>query len=348
MPKQKTITDRSKKTEILEAYQEIQKELEALKKAPVAGPPGKEVRPVSEKKAALERERVVKPRMEPEVAAFRPDTLIQGISTLKITIANALGELEGRLVEESRTLEAIRKEIHEGKGMLKEVYDIELEAESLTDLRKKQEEERAGFQREIEEARSQWEREKRAREERVKDEEEAIRRMRERDSEEYQYQSKLKGQRNADGLEAELARKRADFEGKVQERDKAIRDREAALKAQEEETVRLRKEVDQFPKVLESKIKEAEKEAVRATEERFKVEKLMLEKEAERMKELQELTVKGLQERIAELNRRIQGLERDLKEAQAQTHAVATRAVEAIARLPFKSVRAEVKEGEGE
>jgi DNA repair exonuclease SbcCD ATPase subunit len=340
MPKQQTITERSRKADILKAYEGLKMELEELKKGPE--PVETTVRAeTAHKVGGGEKAAVVPEEVE---AGYAPEGLIRGISSLKITIANALGDLESRLVEEAKRLESIRKEIREGKKMLKEVYDIELEAESLAELKRKQEDEKARFEKEMEEARARWEHEKKAREERLKEEEAEIRRKQQWEKDEYEYQLKVRKQRDTDTLEAELKKRQVAFEEDLRGKEKGILEREAAVKEREEELARLQKEVEQFPKTLETRVREAEKEAVRATEERFKMEKYKADREMARLKEISELTAKGLQEKIKEQSARLQNIEQDLKEAQAQTHQVATRAVEAVARIPFKMSRVEERE----
>ena len=161
MPAKKTITERSRKADILEAYEELKEKLEGLKKEPSRADVSERAELEPGRKARLEDE----PAIEPEQveAAYGPEGLIRGISSLKVTVANALGELENRLVEESRKLESIRKEITEGRGMLKEAYEIELDAETLTGLTSRQEEEKARLRKEMDETRLEWEHEKKAR-----------------------------------------------------------------------------------------------------------------------------------------------------------------------------------------
>ncbi len=345
MAAKKTISDRSKKAEILEAYEELKEELKELKKAPKPETPsGEKQKPQQREEARAGRRPVVVPEYDAEV--LTPEGLIQGISSLKVTIANALAELESRLVDESKKLQSIRKEIGEGKEMLQQIYDIELEAETLADLRNRQEEEKERFERGKLDTLEQWERDKKVREEQLKEEEEAIRRKREREKDEYEYQMKIRKQRDSYELETELEKKRTGFEESMKEREQAIREREAAVKMQEEELKQMRKDVEQFPKVLEGRVKEAEKEATKATEERFRMEKLSLEREMANLKEVNEITVRSLQERIQDQVARIKNLERDLKEAQAQTHTVATKAVEAVARIPYKPERVEKRDAE--
>ena len=343
MPKRQTITERSRKVDILEAYEQLKKELEALKQGPAGA--GERVEPESVKKTTSDQKVAIEAK-EVE-AAYAPEGLIRGISSLKVTISSALGELEDRLVEESRKLESIRKEFGEGRRLLEEGYGSELEAECGAELGGRQAAAGDRWEKEMAEARAEWEREEKARDERLKKEEAEIRRKREWEQDEYEYLSKVKKQRDEETLEAELARKRAEFEEKMREKEQVVVERGTAIKEREEELVRLKREVEQFPKTIEAKIKEAEKEATRATEERFKMEKFTTEREMARLKELNELTVKGLQEKIKEQSIRIQNLDRDLKEAQSQTHQVATRAVEAVARIPFKPVRVEEREEEG-
>ena len=137
--------------------------------------------------------------------------------------------------------------------MLQEIYDIGLEGESLADLRRRQEEEKARFDLEKADARALWEREKKAREERLKAEDAEIGRKREWERDEYDYQVKVRKQRDADALAAELGAKRAGFEGEIRGRQRAVAEREAAVRGGEAGRTRRgiarfrRKDADTYP-----------------------------------------------------------------------------------------------------
>jgi hypothetical protein len=77
--KKKTVSDRSKKAEILEAYEELKEELKELRKTPKPEPrAGSRPQPPDEAEAVTPKRTAVLP--EQEEAVFTPEGLIKGIS----------------------------------------------------------------------------------------------------------------------------------------------------------------------------------------------------------------------------------------------------------------------------
>ena len=87
-------------------------------------------------------------------------------------------------------------------------------------------------------------------------------------------------------------------------------------------------------------MKEGEKRAVKATEERLKMDKLLLEKDMEREREVFKNTISSLQDKVKEQDIRIKNLERDLKEYIGQSQNIASKAIEGIARTrsPYQEI----------
>jgi len=323
MKKKDIVSEKSTKAEILDAYQNLKKELDDFEKGP-----------------KLEKTR----RVEPEDVTYTSDYLMNEITSLKIAVSTTIGDLESKLVEESDKLEEIKSAIREGIRRLKELHDIELEADSLSNLRTTQEDEKFSFEKEMEETKALWVKEKKEHDEYIKERDAALKRERQREEEEYNYQKKIRERKDLDALNEELATRKAAFEKEMEEREQKILEREHILGEREDELAKLKKEVEQFPQILDSKVKTAREEAIRMTEEQHKLDRIMLEKEMERTKGLHELTVKINQEKIRDQELRLKNLEKDLKEAQSQTHIVATKAVEGIAGIHMKSVKPEGKE----
>ncbi len=141
-----------------------------------------------------------------------------------------------------------------------------------------------------------------------------MKREREREEEEYEYNKKVKRQRE----EQEFLK-------------------EETLSAMEDELSTLREQVTQFPGLLAEKTTEAEKKAVAASEERMKVEKIILEKDMEKEREIYKLTLKTLEDKAKDQEARIKALEKDLKDLMAQNQSVASKAIEGIAGMKATS-----------
>lgn len=167
----------------------------------------------------------------------------------------------------------------------------------------------------------------------VKERDMAIKKEREREEEQYQYDVKLKRQREKEEFLKELNDMRKEFEEEKKRIEEELKAKESALDLKFQEFENLKKQVDSFPQILEKEIKIAEQKTKQAAEEKMRVEKLILEKDMEKEREIYKLTLNTLQDKVKEQEARIKSLEKNLKEIISQTQAVASKAIEGIARI---------------
>ncbi|MEQ8225922.1 MAG: hypothetical protein ABRQ37_26655, partial [Candidatus Eremiobacterota bacterium] len=261
------ISEKSTKAEILAAYKKIVQE---------AANPEKEEK--GEKKPSQAKQK--------EYETCDRDTIIMGVSTLKINIGKYLAELETQLIEKSDKLTGIIKSIEDAQKKLKEIHDIEVAADTLVNLLKYQDDNKNLFIQEMTDARLKWEKEQKEHELQVKERDSAVKKERERESEEYKYHTELTRKKQKNALEEEMAMARKAFEEKVKTKEEEIAGREENIHIKEAEFEELTKKAEKFAEVLDKEVKEGEKRAVKATEERLKMDKLLLEKDMEREREV--------------------------------------------------------------
>ncbi len=309
------ITERSRKDEILAAYRKLQREMDESPKVPLAP----KAEPAAAKKPA--------DSTEPPT----PGVIVRDLATLKVGIGQYLSDLERGLIEESGKLRVIKEASVLEEGRLEELHGIDTAAGTLAELRERQAAEKRDFEAELAEARVGLKEEREEAEAELRELHEEDKRRRGREEEEYTYETKQKRQRNEDAFQAEMERRKREFEEEIKARETEVTGREEAVENLETELARLRKEVESFPAALQKEIEAAEKRATKAAEEGLWTEKLVLEKDIEREREVHKLTVQGLQERVKEQEARINVLNADLKEAMAQSQAVASRAIDSIA-----------------
>lgn len=316
------ISEKSTKAEILAAYKKIVQE---------AANPEKEDK--GEKKPSPVKQ--IK-----EYETCDRDAIIMGVSTLKINIGKYLAELETQLIEKSDNLTGIIKSIEEAKKKLKEIHDIEVAADTLVNLLTYQDENKNHFLKEMTDARLKWEKEQKEHELQVKERDAMVKKERDREAEEYKYHTDLTRKKEKNAFEEEMARARKTFEEKVKIKEEDMSEREENIHTKEAEFQELRKKAEHFAEVLDKEVKEGEKRAVKATEERLKMEKLLLEKDMEREREVFKNTISSLQEKVKEQDIRIKNLERDLKEYIGQSQTIASKAIEGIARTrnPYQEI----------
>ena len=231
---------------------------------------------------------------------YSVDTIISDLSALKVNIAKGLADLETGLLGKAKVLEELDAKIDSRLEMLKRVHKIETEAGKLEELIRTQEEKSRAFEAKTAEERARWEEERAA-----------VKKDREREEEEYEYNRKMKRQRE----------------------EQEFQKRKETFASMESELTSLREQVSGFPELLAEKITEAEKKAVSAVEERMKIEKIILEKDMEKERDIYKLTLKTLEDKAKEQEARIKTLEKDLKDLLAQSQSVASKAIEGIAGL---------------
>jgi chromosome segregation ATPase len=240
------------KKELLDAYEEAKKCFENLSKD------------------LLDAEKARK-RMEKQLATATADAQaaqdpVARLHELRGAISRELGELAQSFENEIETYRKIQTAIETKQAELNTIYEVETAASDLAALidakriKKVQFEQeitarKAAFESEIEEQRTQWQREKADHDRQVKEQTEAIKVQRQREKEEYEYtfarekaQSKNALEDELQTLEKEITSKRNSFENDIQQRTAALDAREEAITNRENEMAKLQKEVEGFPK----------------------------------------------------------------------------------------------------
>jgi len=182
--------------------------------------------------------------------------------------------------------------------------------------------------RQIAEARAAWKAEAGQTERDRREQEEALKKQRQREAEDYEYRK---------ALERKKAQDKYDEDQRLLERTNAERQealtkqwqqREATLKAQEDDVARLRAEVAEFPARLAREIETAAAEARRQVESGFERQMLILKKGAEAETRMAELRVKALEQSLTAAAAQIAALEKQLAEAKQQVQDIAVRAID--------------------
>jgi hypothetical protein len=154
---------------------------------------------------------------------------------------------------------------------LKEIYEIQRSASTLTALIDSHERQRAQLesdlsatkerlQHEIELTRAHWEQEKKQRDAEARERDAAEAKRREREKEEYRYAFAREQQQAKDQFADETARAGKELAERKAQAEKELAERERAVKAREEEAAGLRQRVEIFPKELEAAVARAVKE----------------------------------------------------------------------------------------
>ncbi len=323
---EKKVNTASSKSEILSAYRELLERIQQQKS--------------EDPKVSKEREE--KKENVKVASQFTLESVIKGIADLKLSIGNNLDKLEESLIAEVRKLSKIREAIDTETNYLDELYQIKVNADTLSALLLAQKEKKMqleteisqrkqAFEEEMKEQVLNWEKEKKEKEAVFKENESQQKKQRQREEEEYQYNLQISRKKDQDqyqakqeALEKELLERKIAFE-------KEYTEREAFLVAKEKEWAELNKKVESFPAELEKAVRLAEKSTRENVETKYKFEAELLEKEIEGEKKLNTQIITSLEAKINEQTQRIAQLSQKADYAGDQVRDIAVKALEGVA-----------------
>jgi colicin import membrane protein len=188
--------------------------------------------------------------------------------------------------------------------------------------------EKSELETEIEEKRAAWEEETVRVSIERKEQEEALKKQRQREVEEFEYKKNLERKKERDKYEedARLSAKKNQERQEALEKDWAAR--EAGLKEREDELVRLRKDAADWPARLDKEIAAAAEKARAETAAKLDQQMLILTTNAETERRIADLRVKGLEDAIARSAQQVVALEKQLADAKQQVQDIAVKAIE--------------------
>ena len=323
------VTMKNTKKEMLEAYNEVLRQLQEQRAA--------ELRP---------KEEIEEKRIEEAVEvtdSLSTEGIVQEVSALRLETGQLLSQLSERLEEEVNKYRQVKKAVEVKEKELQEIYEIERAALSLAALIEAQHQKREQTEaelaarkeeltREIETLRAEWEQEKQLHAAEIKERDEAEKKAREREREEYRYAFEREQQLAREQLEDEKARLEREIAYKRDQAERELAEREKAIVEKEDELNELRKQVDAFPEELESAVNKAVKEAVQRVQLEAKNREALLKKQFEGERDVLNTRIESLEQTVKEQNERIAILTQQAEKAYSQVQDIAVRAIEAPAQ----------------
>jgi hypothetical protein len=329
------------KKELLEAYEAAKKRLNRLNK-----------NLLDAEKARKQLEKKVAETTADSEAAQDPVTRLHD---LRGTISRELTDLAERFETEIETYRKIKSAIETKQAELDTIYEVETAASDLAALidaqRVKKElfeqemaAQQAAFDAELQEQRTQWQREKTDHDRRVKEQAEAVAKQRQREKEEHEYafaresaQRKNALEDELQTLEKELAVKRSDFENDVQQRTTTLDTREEAIAGHEKEMAALQKEVEGFPKRNEASVQSAVAQATDRLTQTFKSDKALMQARFDGEKNVLLGKIEALEKMVASQAAQIADLSKKSELAYEKVQDIANRAVTASRRESYSA-----------
>lgn len=326
----KRLSTSNTKQEMLSAYNELQQKLQ------------------ERREADLKPEERVEEKLKKQVveAADSLSTAgtAQAISTLKSEIGALLSQLSERLEEEVYKYRQVKKAVEDRESELKEIYEIQKSASSLTALIETQHQMQADFEdematrkeelaRDIQTMRAEWEMEKKRHESEIKDRDAAEQKRREREKEEYLYSFQRDQQVAQDRFQDEKTKLEREIQYKREEMERELAERERAVVQSEAELNELRKKSATFPKELESSVNKAVRDAVERVQNEAKTREELLKKESEGERNVLHTRLASLEGTVKEQQEQIVRLSQQSEKAYGQVQDIAMKAIEGSAHL---------------
>ena len=336
----KTISDKSTKTEILDAYNEMvekMKEQKAMDSKAV-------------KKEAEEKETVKK------ASLHSVEGIVKNTADLKLDIIKSMDGLGEKLIAEYKKLTELQQAIEIESKNIEDIYKIKVESESLTALLTAQKDKRAAFEQEMEEKkddfdedmsqkRLSWKKEQEEFEAAKKEREAQLKKERQREEDDFQYNLQLKRKKENDTYEEKKSALEKALTDKKFALEKEFAEREEYLSSKEKELEDLQKRVELFPKELEKAVKDTEKSVTERLGFTYKHEAELAAKEIEGERKLYEQRVAALELKIKEQDELIKQLTQKANEAGLQVQSIAIKAIEGASAQRITVERERVKEG---
>lgn len=263
-----------------------------------------------------------------EVAEVGVEGVVQRVAGLGLDVSRALSDVAEKLTAEVRLLGSLREAVSLERRELERLHQIDIAATSVDLLLKEHADKRAAFESEMAERRAAWEAESARAERDRREQEEALKKQRQRETEDYEYRKALerkKAQDKYDEDQRQLARQNAERQEAM---EKDWQRREALLKEREEHVARLQAEVAEFPARLARETEAAAQEARRQVEGQLERQMLLLKKDAEAETRVAQLSIKALEQQLAAGAAQVAALEKQLAEAKQQVQDIAVRAIE--------------------
>ncbi len=263
-----------------------------------------------------------------EVEGVGVEDVVARISGLGLDVSRALADLAEKLTAEVRLLATLREAVAIERRELERLHQIDVAAASIDQLVEEHGEKKAELEHEIEGARTAWESDTARLERERREQEDALKKQRQREIEDYEYRKTLERKKAQDKYEEESRLTERRNAERQESLEKDWLRREATLKEREEHVARLQGEVADFPARLARETEVASAEARRQVEAQLERQILLLKKDAEAEARVSELRIKALDQSIAAGSIQIAALERQLSEAKQQVQDIAVRAIE--------------------
>jgi hypothetical protein len=277
---------------------------------------------------AVETNRLREEHVRHAVESVSVEAVVQRITGLGLDISRALANVSEKMTAEVDQLGVLREAVAIERKEIERLHKIDVAATALDQLVQDHASTSRRLEAEIAMQRAEWEEEAANSARDRKEQEEFLKKQRQREIDDYEYKKTLERKKAQDKYEEEIRLRDKKNQEQQESLENSWRVREAALKEREDEFSRLQTEVGGFPGRLQKEIEVAALRGHKESEARLEQRILILEKDAATEKRVAELRIASLEEALSQKAAHIATLEKQLADAKQQVQDIAVKAIE--------------------
>mgnify|MGYP001562726269 CR=1 FL=1 len=253
------------------------------------------------------------------VKELNPAKVVTDVGNLQLSVQSTLANLSASITNKMAQVETIDSAIKLKEDRLQELYGIEKEAVTLDDMKAQVEAESEQAEIDREERNAKWTEESAERQKQWS-----------RALDDWNYEFEQKKKRIQEEFGVEMVRQRRDEQMRAETVAKSVADREAALKAREQEIADLKTTVAGFDARLKAEIAKAEAVVGNTMKRQHEHEIQLLKKDSEAALKLSEAQMTSLNNTIINLNVQVRDLGVQLVAARNDAKEVASQAFQSV------------------
>ncbi len=329
------LTTRNTKNEILDAYNDLVKQLELTKK--------NKVDKVDQTSASTKQaknipntETTSKPIIDQPISV---KDVIKNLQGLQSQFSESANVLQQKLSTEALHLQALHNEVASYTQHLQTLHNIEVNDDSLQQLMNKYELTAEKQQKELETAQNeivenitqkqkQWQKEQQEYNEIIKEKDQEQKKQRQREIQEYKYNLEQLQKKDKDEFEQQQKIQDNELKALLEQAQQDWQEKEDTLAKQEKEAQELTDKAKHLEEELEKAIKKAEEEGKAIATHQSQNQANLLTKDHDGKKRVFELKINALETTIQQQNNQIKELSEQLSIASQQAQDLAVKALE--------------------
>lgn len=279
-------------------------------------------------KKTAEAQRLAEVDARTAIEGVTVDTVVQDVASLGLRVGNALSDLSAQLVAEVRQLDQVRAVLALERRELERLHQIDIAATAIDMLVQDYDQRKRALDGEISAARAAWDAETSERERADKEYEDALKKLRQREAEDFDYRKAMERKKAQDKYDEEQRLVEKKNRERQDSLEKSWQEREAVLKAQEDELKQLKKEAAALPQRLNDEVARAVAETTVAVRREAEQQVQLAAKDRESESRVAELKISTLEETLARQSQQIAAQQKQVDDAKQQVQEIAVKAIE--------------------